>query len=235
VESNVMRRSGKRSSTRINPGPVAIPTAIIPAPLPAEPGSNGHSENGSNGKPKEPVTAARPIACPWMEIEQPAQRSLKVFALDPSAGRYVGNFMTMNVKWEDLEPGPVGRKIAVVDYDAANDLYYPPVDLNDPRILARSGLDPTESDPRFHQQMVYAVASETIDRFEQALGRKIHWRRADRPPGSDDASSGKLLHKTHDIWRLNLFPHAMIQANAFYSPEAKGILFGYFTAAKTNQ
>jgi len=27
----------------------------------------------------------------------------------------------------------------------------------------------------------------------------------------------------------------MVQANAFYSPEAKGILFGYFAANKTNQ
>lgn len=190
-----------------------------------------HPDPRSTGK--EP----NPVACPWMQIEPPAERSLKVYALDPSASQaeYVGNCMTARVKWEDLEPGPVGRKIAVVDYDAANDLYYPPVDLNDPRILARGGLDPTESDPRFHQQMVYAVASETIDRFEAALGRKIHWRRADRPPVADDASKEKLWNKRDDIWRLNLFPHAMIQANAFYSPEAKGILFGYFTAAEKNQ
>ena len=32
-----------------------------------------------------------------------------------------------------------------------------------------------------------------------------------------------------------LFPHAMVQANAFYSPQAKGILFGYFKAEKKNQ
>ena len=220
--------------------PGAYPAVITPEELPAaEPSGNGHTEDGSTGKPKEPVsvpaTEPTPIACPWMEIEQPAERSLKVYALDPSTGQYVGNFMTAKVKWEDLQPGPIGRKIAVVDYDAANNLYYPPVDLNDPRLLARGGLDPTESDPRFHQQMVYAVASETIDRFEVALGRKIHWRRADRPPVSDGASKEKLWHKTQDIWRLNLFPHAMIQANAFYSPEAKGILFGYFTAAKKNQ
>ncbi len=183
----------------------------------------------------DPVANTASVTCPWMQIEQPAERSLKVYALDPSGGQYVGNCMTVKVKWEDLEPGPTGRKIAVVDYDAANDLYYPPVDLNDPRILARGGLDPTESDPRFHQQMVYAVASETIDRFEAALGRKIHWRRADRPPASDSASREKLWNKRDDIWRLNLFPHAMIQANAFYSPEAKGILFGYFTAATKNQ
>src|SRR5262249_58647200 len=33
---------------------------------------------------------------------------------------------------------------------------------------------------------------------------------------------------------LNLFPHAMCQANAFYSPAAHGIVFGYFAASRTN-
>lgn len=167
---------------------------------------------------------------PWMELESPAFRTLKVYALDPSAGNYIGNVMSVRVKWEEnLKPGPVGSKIAVIDYDGANKRYYPPVDLNDPRILARGGLDPSESDPRFHQQMVYAVAAETIEKFEAALGRNIHWRRADR------AGTADQWRKTDDIWVLHLFPHAMVQANAFYSPEARGILFGYFPARETNQ
>ena len=206
------------------------------------------TQNSGTAKAKaKPVTetadeAARPTtACPWMELEQPPVRTLKVYALDPSAGNYIGNVMSVKVKWEeDLKPGPIGRKIAVVDYDGANKRYYPPIDLNDPRILARAGLDPSESDPRFHQQMVYAVATETIERFEAALGRRIHWRRADRPRIDDKVAGakggeGSTWRKTDDIWTLNLFPHAMVQANAFYSPEAKGILFGYFTAERTNQ
>jgi hypothetical protein len=176
---------------------------------------------------------------PWMELEPPQTRTLKVYALDPSAGNYIGNVMSINIKWEEnLLPGPAGHKIAVVDYDGANKRYYPPVDLNDPRILARGGLEPSESDPRFHQQMVYAVASETIERFEAALGRRIHWRRADRPPQENDGlpkAKGNTWRKTDDIGVLKLFPHAMVQANAFYSPAAKGILFGYFTANKGNQ
>lgn len=190
----------------------------------------GKNKNGNNN-----------AACPWMELEPPPVRTLKVYALDPSAGNYVGNVMFVKIKWEnDLQPGPVGRKIAVIDYDGANKRYYPPVDLNDPRILARGGLDPSESDPRFHQQMVYAVASETVERFEAALGRSIRWRRADRPRGFDQTTQttddeGGSWRKTKDIWTLSLFPHAMVQANAFYSPEAKGILFGYFTAEETNQ
>ena len=143
--------------------------------------------------------------CPWMELEQPPARTLKVYALDPSAGNYIGNVMSLKIKWEEgLKPGPIGRKIAVIDYDGANKRYYPPIDLNDPRILARGGLDPSESDPRFHQQMVYAVANETIERFEAALGRRIHWRRADRQRGGDQTAGtkskkGSTWRKTDDI------------------------------------
>jgi len=169
-----------------------------------------------------------------MELEEPTTRPLRIYALDPSAGNYVGNVMTVNVKWEKLKPGPSGSKIAVIDYDAANKRYYPPVDLDDPRILARDGLDPSESDPRFHQQMVYAVAMETIERFEAALGRRIHWRKADRPDGGPNGADG-TWRKSDDIKVLNLFPHGMVQANAFYSPDVHGILFGYFRAASTNQ
>ena len=114
--------------------------------------------------------------------ETPAERPLKAYAFDPSQGRNLGNFMTVNVRNEaagdpptKLLPGPVGEYLAVVDYDASNNVYYEPVDLDDPALLLRGGLDPSESDPRFHQQMVYAIASETIRRFEIALGRKIRW------------------------------------------------------------
>ncbi len=203
----------------------------------AKPKTSGNGAGG-NGGGNVPTDRA---ACPWMELEPPPVRTLKVYALDPSAGNYVGNVMSVKIKWEDdLKPGPVGRKIVVVDYDGANECYYPPVDLDHPRILARGGLDPSESDPRFHQQMVYAVASETVERFEAALGRSIRWRRADRPRGFDQKTQtpddeGGSWRKTKDIWKLHLFPHAMVQANAFYSPEAKGILFGYFTADETEQ
>jgi hypothetical protein len=170
---------------------------------------------------------------PWLDVPKPVTRELQVYAVDPSAGRYAGNQITVRVPWEPLLPGPTGHKIAVIDYDAANKCYYPPVNLDDPLLLANDGLDPTESDPRFHQQMVYAIAARTIRMFEVALGRDIHWRRADRYGGgkeNDDA-----MRKTDDIRVLKLYPHAMQQANAYYSPQAHGILFGFFTANRTGQ
>src|SRR5262245_46456174 len=153
-----------------------------------------------------------------IKINQPAVRPLKAYAFDPSLGNVLGNNMAINVRYEKLEPGPVGERFAVVDYDGGTKSYYAPVDLDDRAILIRGGLDPTESDPRFHQQMVYAVASETLERFEAALGRRIHWRRANKRPAKGQPN------------RLYLFPHAMVDRNAFYSPDAHGILFGYFRA-----
>jgi hypothetical protein len=161
------------------------------------------------------------------DIERPVVRPLEAYAFDPSAGKLLGNEMTMNVRYQDLDPGPVVRDlvpdaIAIVDYDGANKTYYTPVDLDHPYVLIRGGLDPLESDPRFHQQMVYAVVTETIQHFESALGRRIHWRRAERQ-GNPDAF-------LDDIYTLNIYPHAFIGQNAFYSPRAHGILFGYFRA-----
>lgn len=161
--------------------------------------------------------------------EAPAERPLKAYAFDPSQGHNLGNYMTVNVRNEAADdpperllPGPVGKYLAVVDYDASNNIYYEPVDLDDPKVLLRGGLDPSESDPRFHQQMVYAVASETIRRFEIALGRKIRWGfRGGRP--------GDPYRK-----KLRMLPHAMQEANAYYDRDLRAVVFGYFPASETD-
>jgi hypothetical protein len=164
-----------------------------------------------------------------IDIPTPNTRPLKCYAFDPSHGKFFGNEMTLGVKYEKLLPGPIGQRVAVIDYDGENKKFYKPVNLDEPSLLISSGLNPTESDPRFHQQMVYAVASETIQNFEAALGRHIRWRLEERlPDEKGNLPKGAL---PGDIYRLNLYPHAMISANAAYSPSAKGILFGYFRAS----
>ena len=152
----------------------------------------------------------------------PFYRLLQAFAFDPSASRSYGNNMTLEIRYEDVTPGPCGHYVAVIDYDAVNQRYYSPVNLNDPLILVNNGLPPSDSDPRFHQQMVYGVASETIERFEFALGRKIHWRR--QRGGGDPALRNKLV----------LMPHGVQEANAYYDPDMFAIVFGYFKADQTN-
>lgn len=156
-------------------------------------------------------------------IDAVAYRPLKVYAFDPTRGRTLGNYMTVPVRYEKLKPGPVGQYLAVIDYDATNGCYYPPVDLDDPAVLLNGGLGPSESDPRFHQQMVYAIVSETIERFELALGRTIRWNFS-RWRGKDEP----------DQDRLRIFPHAMQEANAYYSRDLRALVFGYFPASETD-
>lgn len=154
-------------------------------------------------------------------IDRPAHRPLKVYAFDPTQGRSLGNYMTVNVRYEELQPGPIGNYLEVIDYDASNQSYYEAVNLEHPYILMRGGLDPSESDPRFHQQMVYAVASETIRRFEFALGRKIKW--------GFNRNARKNKNRP-----LRIYPHGMQEANAYYSRELGALVFGYFPASKTD-
>jgi hypothetical protein len=80
--------------------------------------------------------------------------------------------------------------------------------------------------------MVYAVASETLQRFEVALGRRVHWARFDKRARERSTGYDHVVADAHNV--LCLFPHAMAEANAFYSRDAQGILFGYFRASRTN-
>ena len=158
----------------------------------------------------------------------PPFRRLKVYAFDPTRGSDSGNYMAIPTPYEPLTRGPVGRHLAVVDYDANGKCYYAPVDLDDPAILMRNGLDPSESDPWFHQQMVYAVASQTISEFEFALGRSIKWSFNRWRKRAQEGKAGARPE------RLRLLPHAMQEANAYYSRDLRAILFGYFSASKTD-
>src|SRR5262245_58722169 len=113
-------------------------------------------------------------------LRTPAQRRLRVFAFDPGVRAQLDTLsiseLTLNLTSEHgLEEGPVGEYLEVVDYDPASGVFYAPVNLNEQVILAQNGLSPSDSGPQFHQQMVYAVAMNTIDHFERALGRVALW------------------------------------------------------------
>ncbi|MGO7919451.1 hypothetical protein ACC755_09820 [Rhizobium ruizarguesonis] len=158
----------------------------------------------------------------------PNARRLRIFSFDPAlAAQYdlAGvSGVTIEVSWEtDLKSGPVGEYIEVVDVDPGSNAAYAPIDLNAPELLATDGLVPSESDPRFHQQMVYAVAMKTIEHFERALGRKALW--------SPHRSSTSDKFAENYVPRLRIYPHALRQQNAYYSPLKKALLFGYFAGS----
>jgi hypothetical protein len=164
-------------------------------------------------------------------------RRLRVYALDPSVGKSLDsiavNETTLSLPWDDkpsepLRPGPVGEYLEVVDVDPASNKVYDPVDLNDEQLLAQDGWLPSEGNPQFHQQMVYAVAMTTIMHFEQALGRQVLW--APRFTKAGDGNDEDKI-KVYEVARLRLYPHALRTENAYYSPSKKAILFGYFPSA----
>jgi hypothetical protein len=169
-----------------------------------------------------------------MVTTRPPHRRLRVYTLDPSLASRLDtaliNQTILNVPWEHdpvtgldrLGPGPAGEYLEVIDFDPASQCFYEPVDLSDPYLLAQDGLAPSEANPMFHQQMVYAVAMTTIVNFERALGRKILWA----PRLSHDSKTGEI--KAVPVFALRVYPHALREANAYYSPEKKALLFGYF-------
>src|SRR5215471_4263032 len=159
-------------------------------------------------------------------IIEPTFRHLRIYAFDPSVSSVLDTIrigeIIIPVTWEpDLQAGPIGEYLEVIDVDPSSRVMYKPVDLNDPRILAQNGLAPSETNPQFHQQMVYAVAMTTIRHFEQALGRVALWASA-REEEVETSEPERFVQ------RLRIYPHALRDRNAYYSPEKKALLFGYF-------
>ncbi len=158
-------------------------------------------------------------------MNNPVSRRLKIFTFDPSLGMKIEtnaiNQVVAHISWEkDLKEGPIGEYLEVIDYDPASGCFYKPVDLNNPELLGTDGLDPSESNPQFHQQMVYAVAMTTIQHFEAALGRRAFW--------ADHKFIYRGKYRNQFVRRLRIYPHALRDRNAYYSPSLKALLFGYF-------
>jgi hypothetical protein len=137
-------------------------------------------------------------------------RTLTVIAQDPGVRRN-GRILTtrVSVPYEDLEPGPIGHRVCVVDYDSSTQTMYKPAAVD------RNGAEQVPADdaamlrdPAFHAKNVYALVTRTLARFEYALGRRVGW--------------GFSAHQ------LKVVPHAFEEMNAFYSPEAESLVFGYY-------
>jgi hypothetical protein len=149
----------------------------------------------------------------------PAQRYLTVIAQDPSV-RVDGPkgpilMARIAVPAEDLIAGPIGYRVQVVDYDATTRRFNGAHHLPDSLAAEPPGWAKGDAkivdDFRFHAQNVYALVMKTLARFEFALGRRVGWS-----------------FRTH---QLKVSPHGMMDANAFYSPQGEGLVFGYFAGA----
>jgi hypothetical protein len=180
-------------------------------------------------EPNKPPADAEPDATPRERAAtEPLYRRLRVFAFDPlfstQPDTVAINRLTLPVIWEDkLDKGPVGEYLEVIDELPAKD-HEERLNLNDPHLLATDGLAPSETDPKFHCQMVYAVAMTTIRHFEQALGRKAIW--TTRRYEAEDRFQEDFVP------RLKVYPHGLNEANAYYSPAQIALRFGSFDASQ---
>ena len=125
---------------------------------------------------------AHPSAVDHVMLERPATRRLRILAFDPSlATRFetaMVNEITVEIPWEeDLQEGPIGEYIEVIDVDPTCNAFYRPVDLDAPYLLAQDGLTAVGVEPAVppgnglrcrngHDSQVRARARKT-----RALGR----------------------------------------------------------------
>jgi len=143
-------------------------------------------------------------------------RYMTVIAQDPSVRRNGKIVMAkVAVPSEDLVKGPVGYRVQLVDYDATRRSFLgshvlPKTYELEPKAWRR-GDSSIVKDLRFHAQNTYALVMRTLARFEFALGRRIGW--------------------SFDAHQIKVAPHGMADANAFYSPDVEGLVFGYFDGA----
>jgi hypothetical protein len=172
-------------------------------------------------------------------MTQPVYRFLRGYAIDPGFSTRLDtaliNEVVYQIPFEPVKPGPIGEYLEVIDYDPASGCWYEPVDLAEEEVASQNGLPPSEGNPEFHQQFVYAVAMKTIRHFERALGRKIVWpERITRPARRRRNHAGESVTREY-VPTLRIYPHALREANAYYDPGKAALLFGYFTAANQIQ
>lgn len=164
------------------------------------------------------AAAVRRGPAPTNGMRPKATREMTVIAQDPSVRTADGKHIVMSkvtVQAEVLAKGPRGYRVHVIDYDSTTGRYHGahelPDEYEDEPKAWQDGASSIVGDHRFHAQNVYALVMKTLARFEFALGRRIGWS-----------------FKAH---QLNIAPHAMVDANAFYSPADHGLVFGYFLGA----
>ncbi len=107
--------------------------------------------------------------------------------------------------------------------------FYAPVDLND-RAIARAGR------PRRRRRATRSSTSRWSTRWRCARSATSSGRSAASRSGrrARTMRRGRRAVGEEYVPRLRIYPHALREANAYYSPAKKALLFGYFPAAAGN-
>lgn len=160
-------------------------------------------------------------------VTLPARRQLRIYTQDPATPRMDQPEVMLSIPYEPLAPGPSGSTIVVADFNETTGETYEPVRLDDIALTLTSGLKPSTTDPRFAQQMTYALAAATYERFRNALGRDPQF--AFDPHDEDVAPDG------HRVVKLHIRPHAREDDNAEYDSALGALCFGYTRATEQAQ
>ena len=185
----------------------------------SKPEAPGDASAASAAAASATASGVRYTVGPWFEnampepyerkSTDPLYRHLRIYTADPTVPRLEGAVALADVPYEPLQPGPAGRLLRIENLDADQGIHYRQADLDDPAALVRDGYAPSQTDPCFHQQMVYAVCSNVCAAFGSALGRTLQWGPAVGPV-------------------LKVFPHACCEANAYYDEVRGELRFGYY-------
>ena len=172
-------------------------------------------------RPYDVRTVIQAAASDGNRLTLPTHRRLLIYSRDPSSPRMDVAVTETMVPYEPLEPGPSGGVIHVHDVNSTTGETYRPLDLDGSEAPFQMGLQPSTTDPRFAQQMCYALTMATYEQFRQALGRT--------PDFSFAAHDGD-----GDQVKLHVRPHARMEDNAYYDPDEGALFFGYtFANRKT--
>ena len=188
------------------------------------------SDSLEQGWRASPYMAGDPPPVGWTHTYQddpPAFRRLSVFTQDPATVRADINVAAVTIPFEPLLPGPSGALVRVIDEDFTTRQRYRHVDLDGQHPAHDAGLGPSTTDPRFAQQMTYALAMATYERFRLALGRSPDFGFA--PHAEDLSETDRVSLKLH------IHPHAREEANAYYDRRSGALHFGYILAGSRAQ
>jgi hypothetical protein len=148
--------------------------------------------------------------------DDPVRRVLRVYTQDPGTSKSDGAIAEVELPWEPCGPGPSGHIFVVRDVHKPTGDTWAPIDLDDFRVTVEKGLAPSTTNPRFAQQMTYAVAMSTYERFRMALGRLPEFAPA--------------VTRRTDKGRIEIRPHWDHEDNAYYEPDEAALSFGYVTS-----
>ena len=152
--------------------------------------------------PKTPALAPR-------EAERAPTRKMTVIAQDPGVLRRDQKrilMATIEVPAEELDPGPIGYRVQIVDYDGAEQKFIAshelPASLEEEPKAWRDGDPKILDDYRFHAQNIYALVMKTL--------RVSSSRSAGASAGRSAPTSSR---SRRTVW---------LDANAFYNPAIEG-------------